>query len=69
MLVNIVRTVVRKSLNCLKFFWLQVICCICQSNKLEHEIKHKTGGANQGEAMALPGPPLERPLGTWARQS
>ena len=43
-LVNIVRTVVRKSLNHLKFCWLKVICFICQSNELEREIKQKTGG-------------------------
>ena len=42
--MNIVRTVARKSSNRLKFCWLKVICCICQSNELEREIKQKTGG-------------------------
>jgi len=62
-LVNIVRTVARKSSHRLKFCWLKVICCICQSNELEHEIKQKTGrpsrGASKylGGAMAHPAPP------------
>jgi len=34
-LVNIVETVARKSSNPLKFCWMKVICCICQSNELE----------------------------------
>jgi len=42
--VNIVRTFARMSSNRFKFCWLKVICCICQSNELEREIKHKTGG-------------------------
>jgi len=42
--VNIVRTVARKSSNRLKFCWLKVNCCVCQSNEVEREIKHKTGG-------------------------
>jgi len=61
-LVNIVRTVARKSSNRLKFCWLKVICCICQSNEFEHEIKQKTGGKAGGQTkmwggMANPGPP------------
>jgi len=36
-IVNIARTVTRKSSNRLKFCWLQVICCIRQSNELERE--------------------------------
>ena len=65
--MNIVRTVARKSSNRLKFWWLKVICSICQSNELEHEIKHKTGGeaGDQSKiwsAMAHPGPLLEPPL-------
>ena len=42
--------------------------CICQPNELKREIKKKTGGAKRGakqksgEAIALPGPPLESPL-------
>ena len=55
-LVNIVRTVARKSSNRLKFCWMKVICCICQSNKLEREIKQKTEGISQNlEVMAYPG--------------
>ena len=46
--MSIVRIVARKSSNRLKFWWLKVICCICQSNELEREIKHKTGGPNTG---------------------
>jgi len=40
--------------NRLKFFWLKVTCCICQSKELEREIKQKTGGSakNLGGAMA-----------------
>jgi len=61
--MNIVRTVARNSSNRLKFCWLKVICCICQSNELECEIKQKTGGP----AKNLGGPwptkaPLEPPL-------
>ena len=36
----------RKLSNCLKFYWLKVIY-ICQSNKLEREIKHKTTSGSQ----------------------
>jgi len=68
-LVNIVRTVARKSSNPLKFCWLKFICYICQSNELERENKHKTagGGASKGPAknlgaMAHPRSPLEPPL-------
>jgi len=63
-----VRTVARKSANRLIFCWLKVVCCICQSNELEREIKQKTGGAsrgpakNLGGAIAHPGLPLEPPL-------
>jgi len=52
----------------LKFCWPKVIYCTRQPNKLEWEIKKKTGGAKQGAnqksggAMAHPGPPLESPL-------
>jgi len=49
--VNIVRIVAIKSSNRLKFCWQQVICCICQSNELEREIKHKTGGTKQGASQ------------------
>jgi len=52
--VNIVRTVLRKSSNRLKFCWLKVISCICQSNELEREIQHKTGGASRGPAKNAP---------------
>jgi len=63
-----VRTVARKSSNRLKFCWLKVICCICQSNELEREIQHKTGGSSRGPAknlgaMAHPGSPFAPPLG------
>jgi len=66
-LVNIVRTVARKSSNRLKFCWLKAICCTCQSNELEREIKHKTGGQEGGQpkiwgAMIHPCSPLEPPL-------
>jgi len=66
LLVNIVRTVARKPANHLKFCWLKVICCICQSNELE--IKQRTvGGKTGGQpktwgSMAHPGSPLEPPL-------
>jgi len=49
--------------NPLKFCWLKVICCICQSNELEREIRQKTGELsreppkNLGGTMAHPGPP------------
>jgi len=46
LLVNIVRTVARKPANHLKFCWLKVICCICQSNELE--IKQRTVGGKTG---------------------
>ena len=51
----------------LKFCWLNVICCICQSRELEREIKQKTGGTNGGPAKNLggkahQGPPWESPL-------
>jgi len=66
-LMNIVRTVARKSSNRLKFCWLQVICCICQSNKLEHELKHKTGGPSRVQPKIWrghgpPPPPALEPL-------
>jgi len=54
--------------NGLKFCWLKVICCVCQPNELEREIKHKTGVTKQGPAknlegnMTHPGPPLEPSL-------
>jgi len=53
--------------NRLKFCWLKVICCICQSNNLEREIKQKTGGESRGLAKNLRGswpthPLLEPPL-------
>jgi len=50
-LVNIVSTVARKSSNRLKLCWQKVICCICQSNELEREIKQKTGGDKQGASQ------------------
>jgi len=59
--VNIVRTVARNSSNRLKFCWLKSICCICQSNELEREIRQKTEGPSRGSANR-PGPPLEPPL-------
>ena len=31
----------------LKCCWLKVICCRCQSNELEREIKHKTEGTSR----------------------
>jgi len=49
--------------NRLKFCWLKVICCICQSNELEREIRQKTWelsrepAKNLGGTMAHPGPP------------
>ena len=49
--MNIVRTVARNSSNRFKFCWLKVIYCICPSNELEREIKHKTGGAKQGASQ------------------
>jgi len=52
--VNIVRTVATKSSNRLKFCWLKVICCICQSNELEHEIKQKKLGGKQGASQKWP---------------
>jgi len=45
----------------LKFCWLKVICCICQSNELEREIKHKTGETSKGPAKILGG--------SWPNQS
>jgi len=63
--VHITRTVAGKSSNRLKFYWVNVIYCICQSNELEREIKHNTRGAKQeasqksGRAMAHPAPPLK----------
>jgi len=62
--VNIVRTVTRKSSYRLKFCWLKVICCISQSNELEHGIKQKTGKAKEGASQKSvrghgpPRPPL-----------
>jgi len=62
-LVNIVRTVTRKSSNRLKFCWLKVICSICQSNELEREIKQKTGGPSREPAKNLGAPwPTQAPL-------
>jgi len=67
-LVNIARRVARKSSDRLKFCWLKVICCTCQSNELEREIKQKTRGASRRPAknlrgtMAHPDLPLELPL-------
>jgi len=54
-LAKIVRTVARESSNRLKFCWLNLICCICQSNELEREIKHKTRGSSR-VAKNLGGP-------------
>jgi len=70
-LVNIVRTVARKSSTRLKFCWLNLICCICQSNELQRGIKHKTRGQVGGqpkiwEGYGLPRPPLKPPLLWWA---
>jgi len=63
--VNIVRNVARKFSNRLKFCWLKVICCICQSNELEREIKNKTGVPSRGPAKNLGRPwPTQAPLGT-----
>ena len=64
MLMNIVRTVARKSSNRLKLCWLNVICCICQSNDLEREIQQKNWGGKQGASqksggMVNSGPSLE----------
>ena len=62
MLVNIVRTAVRKSSHRLKFCWLKVICCICQSNELELEIKQKMGGQVEGQTKIWKGPwPTQAP--------
>jgi len=61
--VNTVRTVARKSSNRLKFRWLKVICCVCQSNEFEREIKQNLGGpAKNLGGMTHPSPPLEPPL-------
>ena len=38
--------------NRLKFCWLKVTCCICQSNELEHESQQKNGGPSRGSAKA-----------------
>jgi len=59
--VKIVRTVAKKSLNRLKFCWLKVICCICQSNELEREIKHKTGGPSRVQPKICGGHGPARP--------
>jgi len=49
--VNIVRTVARISSYRLNIRWLKFICCICQSNDLEREIKQKNvGRASRGSA-------------------
>jgi len=40
----------------LKFCWLKVICCICQSNELERQIKKTGVGGKQGPAKNLGGP-------------
>ena len=54
-----------KTSNRLNFFWLKVICCICQSNELEREIEQKTGGASRRLAKNLGGPwPTQPPLRT-----
>jgi len=45
--------------NRLKFCWLKVICCICQSNDLE--IRHKTGGPSRGPAKNMGGHGPPRP--------
>jgi len=37
--------------NCLKFCWLKVTCCICQSSELEREIEQKTRGDKQGASQ------------------
>jgi len=57
--MNIVITVAINSSNRLKFSWLKVVCCICQSNKLEREIKQKTRGCSQksGRVIDHPAPP------------
>jgi len=49
----------------LKFCWLKVICCICQSNELEREIRHITGAADKNLGGPWPTQPsraLEPPL-------
>ena len=52
----------------LKFCWLKVICCICQSNELECNIKHKKlggpagGQQKSGGRHGPPRPPVEQPL-------
>jgi len=58
--VKIVRTFARKPKNRLNFCWLKVICCICQSNELEGEIKQKPGV--QPKTCGGHCPPLEPPL-------
>jgi len=35
----------------LRFCWLKVICCLCQSNENEHEIEHRTGGPKLGTSQ------------------
>jgi len=62
--VNIVGTVARKSSNHLKFFWLIVICRICQSNEFEREIKHKIGGQAGGQPKTWEAWATQAPLGT-----
>jgi len=52
----IVNLVVWIGFKWLRFCWLKVICCICQSNELEREIKQKTGGESRGPAKTLGGP-------------
>jgi len=47
---------------------MKVICCICQSNELEREIQHKTGGPSRGPAKNLgdhgpPRPPVRTATG------
>jgi len=61
-LMNIVITVAWKSSNRLKFCWLNVICCICQSNELERDIKQKTGGGQVGR-------PAKNLVGRWLTQA
>ena len=54
-LVNIVRTVARKSSNRLKFCWLKVICYICQSNV---DLSTKLGVRQKSGGHGPPSPPL-----------
>ena len=67
--MNIVRNVATKSSNRLTFFWLKVICCICQANELERDIKHKAGGDKQGASQKSGGPWPTPPLQILGRSS